>query len=74
VRSVYVLDGEVTVTAAGRELRADAGSWLQVPVGTAHALAATGDRPAHFLDVHTPGCGLGAFLRGDAAGFDRAPA
>jgi quercetin dioxygenase-like cupin family protein len=51
--SLYVLEGELTVTAGGRELRAPAGAWMQVPPGVTHALAAAG--PARFLAVHTPG-------------------
>ena len=82
VESFYVLEGAVTLTAAGRELRAEAGTWLQVPPGVPHALAFPGERPARFLDIHTPNYGFGAFLRdldgaqSDAApaGFDQVPA
>ena len=63
VGSVYVLDGELTVTAGGRELHAEAGSWVQVPAGVPHTFAAP-DGPVRLLDVHTPGCGFGAFVRG----------
>jgi mannose-6-phosphate isomerase-like protein (cupin superfamily) len=60
VESFYVLDGELAFTAGGRELPAPAGSWVQVPPGVPHTFAVTGDRPARFLDLHTPSCGLGA--------------
>jgi mannose-6-phosphate isomerase-like protein (cupin superfamily) len=60
VESFYVLEGELALTAGGRELRATAGSWVQVPPGVPHALAVAGTGPARFLDVHTPSCGLGA--------------
>lgn len=60
VESFYVLEGELTFTAGGRELRAGAGAWVQVPPGVAHAVAVSGDRPARFLDLHTPSFGLGA--------------
>jgi quercetin dioxygenase-like cupin family protein len=53
VASLYVLEGELTVTVAGRELRATPGSWVQVPAGVPRALAVTGDRRAHYLDVRT---------------------
>jgi uncharacterized cupin superfamily protein len=64
VESFYVLEGELTFTAAGRELRAGAGSWVQVPQGVAHTFAFTGDDPVRFLNLHTPSCGYGAFVRG----------
>jgi quercetin dioxygenase-like cupin family protein len=63
VESFYVLEGEMTFTAAGRELRAVAGTWVQVPAGVPHTFALTGDGPVRFLDVHTPGCGFGDFAR-----------
>ncbi len=56
---VYVLEGEVAVRAAGRELRAPEGSWVQVAPGIAHALAAAGGAPCRVLDVHAPSFGLG---------------
>jgi mannose-6-phosphate isomerase-like protein (cupin superfamily) len=63
VESFYVLEGEMTFTAAGRELRAEAGSWVQVPAGVAHTFALAGDGPVRFLDVHTPSWGFGNFVR-----------
>jgi quercetin dioxygenase-like cupin family protein len=63
VESFYVLAGELTFTAGGRELRAQAGSWVQVPAGVPHTFAIGGDGPARFLDVHTPSCGFGDFVR-----------
>jgi quercetin dioxygenase-like cupin family protein len=52
VVSLYVLEGEPTIVAAGREHRADAGAWVQVPPGVPHALAhADGVR---FLEIRTP--------------------
>ncbi len=64
VESFYVLEGELTLTAAGRELRAGAGSWVQVPPGVSHTFAFTGDRPTRFLNLHSPSSGYGAFVRG----------
>ncbi|HEY7620449.1 MAG TPA: cupin domain-containing protein [Solirubrobacteraceae bacterium] len=52
-RSFYVLEGELALTFAGRELRAAAGSWVQVPAGVAPAVAAAGSEPVRFLDVRT---------------------
>jgi quercetin dioxygenase-like cupin family protein len=63
VESFHVLEGELTLVAGERELRAEAGSWVQVPVGVPHTVAFTGSSRVRFLNVHTPGSGLGAFLR-----------
>jgi len=60
----HVLEGELTLTAGGRELRATAGTWVQVPPGTPHTFAFTGPDEVRFLNLHTPSCGYGAFLRG----------
>lgn len=64
VESFYVLEGEMTFTAGGRELRAEAGSWVQVPPGVPHTFAFPGHGLVRFLDLHTPSCGFGTFLRG----------
>jgi quercetin dioxygenase-like cupin family protein len=55
VESLYVLEGELTVTAGGRELRAETGSWGQVPAGVPHALNGNG----RLLDLHSPSYDLG---------------
>jgi mannose-6-phosphate isomerase-like protein (cupin superfamily) len=64
VESFYVLEGELAFTAGGRELHAEAGSWVQVPPGVPHTFAFPGNRPVRFLNVHTPSLGFGTFLRG----------
>ncbi|HSL64916.1 MAG TPA: cupin domain-containing protein [Gaiellaceae bacterium] len=64
VESFFVLEGEMTFTAGGGELRAEAGSWVQVPPSVVHTFAFTGSGPVRFLNLHTPSCGYGAFLRG----------
>ncbi|HEX2045536.1 MAG TPA: cupin domain-containing protein [Gaiellaceae bacterium] len=86
VESVYVLEGALAFTVGGAGLRAQAGSWVQVPRGVPHTFAQAGDGPVRFLEVHTPSCGFGAFVRGlggartDAdlaavrAAFDQVPA
>ena len=58
-----MLEGELTVTAAEGELTARAGTWVQVPAAVPHAVAVAGSGPARFLDVHTPGCRFGGFVR-----------
>jgi mannose-6-phosphate isomerase-like protein (cupin superfamily) len=83
VESFYVLDGELALTFAGRVLRAPAGTWVQIPAGVPHAVAPAASERARYLDVHTPSCGFGAYLRALAggvetdvarAGFDERPA
>jgi mannose-6-phosphate isomerase-like protein (cupin superfamily) len=70
VESLYVLEGDVTVTIGDRELRATAGSWVQIPAGSPHAItSADGSRA---LEVHAPGSGFGGSLRGEP-GFDERP-
>jgi quercetin dioxygenase-like cupin family protein len=54
VRSLYVLAGELALTAGARERRAPAGSWLRVAPGVAHAVAACGPGAARYLDLRTP--------------------
>jgi uncharacterized cupin superfamily protein len=61
--SFYVLAGELTFTVDGSELRAAAGSWVQVPPGVPHTFAATGSEDVRYLNIHTPGCGFGDFVR-----------
>ena len=50
VTSRYVLDGELHVTAEGREIRAAEGTWLQVPAGVPHAVGGS----ARYVEVRTP--------------------
>jgi mannose-6-phosphate isomerase-like protein (cupin superfamily) len=50
VESFYVLEGAIDVTVRDRELRAEAGTWVQVPPGFEHAIAAGG----RYLSIHTP--------------------
>jgi cupin domain len=56
-RSLYVLDGELALTCRDDSLRASAGSWVDVPAGVEHAVAAADAEPVRFLDVHTPSFG-----------------
>lgn len=64
VESFFVLEGEMTFVVGDQELWAGAGTWVQVPAGTPHTFALTGDEEVRFLNLHTPSCGYGAFLRG----------
>jgi mannose-6-phosphate isomerase-like protein (cupin superfamily) len=83
--SLFVLEGEVALTAGRRELRVEAGSLAQVPQGDPHSLSFPGSGTAHYLEMHTPSRGFGAFVRAlhdaedeqagaDNAAFDLRPA
>jgi quercetin dioxygenase-like cupin family protein len=81
--SLYVLEGEIALAAGGRELRAGAGAWAQVPPGAEHAVSVPGPHPARVLELHAPSRGFGSYVRalaggageGEAAeGFDHRPA
>jgi mannose-6-phosphate isomerase-like protein (cupin superfamily) len=50
VESLYVLEGTIDVTVRDRELRAEPGTWVQVPPGFEHAIVADG----RYLCIHTP--------------------
>jgi mannose-6-phosphate isomerase-like protein (cupin superfamily) len=71
VESFYVLAGEIEFTLGDRGQRAGPGSWVQVPPGLPHALAFPGESPVRFLDLHTPTCGFGAYLRAMYGAGDR---
>jgi len=64
VESFYLLAGELTFTAGDHEVRATAGTWVQVPPGVPHTFATAGTEEVRFLDIHTPSCDYGTFLRG----------
>jgi hypothetical protein len=36
---------------------------VQVPPGVPHTVALPGNRPVRFVNLHTPSCGFGTFLR-----------
>ncbi len=60
----FVLEGELTFRLEDREHRASAGTVVFVPPEVVHTFSVTGDSRAHFLDIHTPSCGFGDFVRG----------
>jgi quercetin dioxygenase-like cupin family protein len=51
---IYVLDGEFTLWAGGREAVLRPGDDITIPVGMAHALAVTGDSPGRALVIVSP--------------------
>jgi quercetin dioxygenase-like cupin family protein len=60
----FVIEGELTFRLEDRELVAGAGTWVFVPPDVVHTFSVTGETRARFLDIHTPSCGFGAFVRG----------
>ena len=63
VVSLYVLEGELALVAGGRELRTEAGTWIQVPPGVPHALASPANGDVRFLEIHTPRSAFAASLQ-----------
>ncbi len=51
VQSLYVLGGELTLAIGDHELRAPAGTWLQLPHGVACAVSCDGRETARYLDL-----------------------
>lgn len=70
VQSLYVLEGALVVMAGARALHAHEGAWVHVPAGVPHAMAVAGTSPVRVLDLHTPNCGFGGFLRARLDGSD----
>ncbi len=61
--SFCVLEGEMSFSLEGSELHAEAGSWVHVPPKAVHTFAFPDSDDVRFLNVHTPSCGFGDFLR-----------
>ena len=73
----YVLEGELTVRLRDEELTATAGTMVVVPPLVVHGYRNASDADVVFLNVHAPGSGFAAYLRGlrDGASheFDQHP-
>jgi len=50
----YVLEGELEFLAGAETVRASAGTFVMVPIGTLHTFSNPTDRPARFLNTFTP--------------------
>ncbi len=50
----FVLDGLVSVTVEGQDLRVGPEGFVLVPRGTAHTFGNAGDQPARLLVIHAP--------------------
>jgi len=59
-----VLEGELTFRLEDGEHKAGPDTWIFVPAEVMHTFAVTGDERSHFLDLHLPSSGFGAFVRG----------
>jgi quercetin dioxygenase-like cupin family protein len=75
----YVLAGELTVFlgAAGDPVRVAAGTLVHVPPMVVHGFANRGGRELRYVNLHAPGTGFAAYLRGlrdgRAVAFDQEP-
>ena len=49
---LFVLEGEVALTAGEQELRVETGSWAEVPRDVPHSLSFPGE--TRFLELHSP--------------------
>jgi quercetin dioxygenase-like cupin family protein len=58
----YVIEGEVTIHVDGRDVKATAGSFVNMPVGSTHWFRNEADRAAKLLILAAPG-GLEAFFK-----------
>ena len=71
--ALYVVEGELALQLEDRVQRAEPQTWAFVPPQVVHAVEVTGDAPARFLVLHTPGSGYGDYVHGDMAAFDQRP-
>jgi mannose-6-phosphate isomerase-like protein (cupin superfamily) len=50
----YVLEGELEFLAGAETVRANAGTFVMVPIGALHTFSNPTDKPARFLNTFTP--------------------
>jgi quercetin dioxygenase-like cupin family protein len=67
--TLYVLEGELTITLDGTEERLGPGSFASIPPGVVHTFRNDGDQPARGLNVNAP-AGWEQYLR-ELAGVAR---
>ena len=60
----YVLEGELLVLLGDDELTLRPGDFVLVPPDVVHGFR-TGPSPARYLNIHAPGLGFDAYLRGE---------
>ena len=66
-----VLEGALSLAFEGASLLAPAGTVAVVPPLVAHGYANEGAAAVRLLNLHTPSCGFGDYLRGRNPGFDQ---
>jgi quercetin dioxygenase-like cupin family protein len=71
--SLFVFEGELVLRLQDRVHRIGPETWAFVPPEVVHAFEVTGDTPARYLVLHTPGSGYGDYVRGSGAAFDQQP-
>jgi quercetin dioxygenase-like cupin family protein len=54
VDSFYIVEGEAEFTLGDEVVRAAAGTWIAVPVGTTHSFRNLGDGDLRILIIHAP--------------------
>jgi quercetin dioxygenase-like cupin family protein len=62
--SFFILEGEVEFTIGNEVVRAGPGTWVAAPSGVRHGFAIPGPGGARFLNIHAPGTGFIAGVRG----------
>jgi quercetin dioxygenase-like cupin family protein len=72
--ALFVFDGELTLRLEDRAHTLGPETWAFVPPEVVHTFEVTGEGPARFLVLHTPGSGYGDYVRGESAAFDLRPA
>jgi quercetin dioxygenase-like cupin family protein len=58
----YVLDGTFEYTIGDRTIRAEAGTFVKVPLGAVHAFTNVGSAPARMLIINSPGTAHDGFF------------
>jgi len=67
----FVLDGALTVRLGDETHTLGPGGFAQAPPGVVHTFRNDGRGDARFLNIHAPGCGFAAHLRGEKDDFDQ---
>jgi mannose-6-phosphate isomerase-like protein (cupin superfamily) len=71
IDSFIVVEGTLTFGLRDRTLEAPSGIFLSVPREVVHFFRNESDGTVRFLNIHTPSCGFGDYLRGRNPGFDQ---
>jgi quercetin dioxygenase-like cupin family protein len=68
VDSFYIVEGEAEFTLGDEVIRAQAGTWIAVPVGTIHSFRNLGEGDLRILNIHAPNTGFVERLRSQPRG------